>query len=159
MSLSSSDPVMVAIEKLRQHLDTHPSEDNVASELYPYGRVTVAQAREKNQVQHEAAVIILIAPNQNRLSALFIKRNAHGIHGRQIAFPGGKRDFGESFEITAIRELQEETGIQISEKNLACTLSDVYIVPSQFVVRPFVAILEESPIITPNLDEIDATFW
>ena len=153
-----ADSLTDVIAKLKTHLQ-NSTNDLDASELYPYGRVTAAEARAQEKVKHEAAVVILLAPIQERLSALFIKRSAHGIHGRQIAFPGGKRDEGESFETTAIRELYEETGILISQENIVSRLNEVFIVPSLFVVQPYVAIIETTPTVTPNLEEIDAVFW
>lgn len=41
------------------------------------------------------------------------------LHGEGTwTMPGGKLHFGESFEAGAVREVLEETGIQIEEKNL-----------------------------------------
>jgi 8-oxo-dGTP pyrophosphatase MutT (NUDIX family) len=129
------------------------------SELFPYGRITVAEAKTQGLVKHEAAVSILISPVEERLCILFIKRSAFGVHGGQIAFPGGRKDMGENFEITAIRELREETGVSINESQLICPLEPVFIVPSQFVVQPYVAIIEQPPVITPNREEVDSAFW
>ena len=131
----------------------------VTSELYPYGRVTVEEAKAQNRVRHEAAVTLVIAPINGRLNVLFIKRNNVGIHGGQIALPGGRKENGESFENTAIRELQEETGVIVATENMVCELQQVFIVPSQFVVQPFAAMLHYPPEITPNLQEIESAFW
>lgn len=38
--------------------------------------------------------------------------------------PGGKLDFGESFEQGAIRETEEETGIKLNELRLICVNND-----------------------------------
>jgi 8-oxo-dGTP diphosphatase len=50
------------------------------------------------------------------------------LHGEGTwTMPGGKVEFGESFEKTAIRELFEETGIEASEKdmNVICVNNDM----------------------------------
>lgn len=156
--LQNNDSFKLTVKKLRQQLATS-NEFSDTSSLFPYGRVTASEARAKQLIRHEAAVTIVAAPVMNRLSVLFIKRNNIGIHGRQIAFPGGRREIGESFENTAIRELQEETGVRLTPEDLVCKLQEIFIVPSQFMVQPYAAILEKSPIIIPNAEEIESVFW
>lgn len=147
-----------SLQKLRDQFAKQPNTSH-SSELYPYGRITAKEAQENHLVRDEAAVCLLISPANEKLHLLFIRRNAMGIHGGQIAFPGGKRESHESFQTTAIRELEEETGIHISEKNLIGKLHDIFIAPSKFIVQPFVAISEEMPLVKPNTNEIDSAFW
>ena len=42
------------------------------------------------------------------LRLVFIRRSPHGIHGGQIAFPGGRIDVGEEPIAAALREANEE---------------------------------------------------
>lgn len=47
------------------------------------------------------------------------------LHGEGTwTMPGGKLEFGESFEEGAIREVLEETGIQLNELKLMCVNND-----------------------------------
>ncbi len=158
MSFRTNYSVASSLQKLQEILRIPPS-GATTSELFPYGRVTPAEAHHKGLVKHEAAVAVLISVIEGRLSVLFIKRSAFGIHGGQIAFPGGRRELGERLQTTAIRELQEETGIIITENQLICPLAEVFIVPSQFVVQPYAVIIDEPPKLTIDFDEIETAFW
>lgn len=80
----------------------------------------------------------------------------------QIAFPGGRRDPGDAdLAATAIRETQEETGIDLSEAERLGTLDDLYPrIPTlpPVVVRPFVFAVPRRSDITPS-DEVSEAFW
>lgn len=65
-------------------------------------------------------------------------------HAGQIAFPGGRMEpVDESLEATALREAHEEIGVTSASVTIVGTLDDVYIAPSNFLVRPFVGVLGE----------------
>lgn len=50
-----------------------------------------------------------------------------GAHGRDTwALPGGKLEFGESPEETAVREAFEETGVWIANPQLAAVTNDIF---------------------------------
>ena len=50
--------------------------------------------------------------------------NAHG-HGTWC-FPGGHLEFGETWEVCAIRETQEETGIEITDIGFLAATNDIF---------------------------------
>ena len=58
-------------------------------------------------------------------------------HAGQWAFPGGRMDEGESPESTALRELQEEVGLDIGPEQIVGRLDD-YTTRSGFVITPVV---------------------
>ena len=61
-----------------------------------------------------AAVLIPVVVRE-RLSVILTQRTAHlSTHAGQIAFPGGRLDDGESVAETALREAEEETGLQVT---------------------------------------------
>lgn len=75
------------------------------------------------------------------------------VHSGQIAFPGGKAEKEDtSLENTALRETFEEVGIQPQQIEIIGKLSDLYIPPSNFLVTPFVGIIQEDPHITLNYE-------
>lgn len=58
-------------------------------------------------------------------------------HGGQRAFPGGRIDAGENAEQAALRELEEEVGLQLNESRVLGRLDD-YATRSGFVITPVV---------------------
>ena len=66
---------------------------------------------------------VIIYNDKNQI--LFIKRK--GKHGDgEWSFPGGKLDFGESFEECARREVLEEVGIEISNPEYVNVTNDLF---------------------------------
>lgn len=65
-------------------------------------------------------------------------------HGGQIAFPGGATDPGDESPIaTALREAQEETGLDPRGVQTLATLPGIYVPPSRFDVVPVLAYWRE----------------
>lgn len=61
-------------------------------------------------------------------------------HAGQVAFPGGSADPGDADPVaTALREAEEETGLDPSGVVPLALLPEIYIPPSGFVVTPVVA--------------------
>ena len=103
----------------------------------------------------EAAVLLPVFLKADRPFLLFIRRPEHlPHHAGQIAFPGGKRETGESLTETAIREAQEEIGLAPHTIAEMAPLTPLYIPPSNFYVHPFVAFLHEPPALLPNPAEV-----
>ncbi len=65
-------------------------------------------------------------------------------HRGQISFPGGHLDDAETAEQAALRELHEETGVDVSSVRVLGTLSEIYIPPSNASVIPIVGIMAPS---------------
>lgn len=101
-----------------------------------------------------ACVMLLLYPYQNQSTLVFIERTDAGNHAGQIALPGGKTDLEETHIQTALRETFEEIGVSVSEDKIWSRLTELYIPPSNFLVHPFLAILEEKPIFTVNTEEV-----
>lgn len=72
----------------------------------------------------DAAVLIPIYRTlDGQLHIVMILRNAGGVHGGQVAFPGGKRDQGDDTMLdTALREVREELGLAIDRKDVLAEL-------------------------------------
>ena len=58
-------------------------------------------------------------------SLLFLRRNNNPVKG-QLWFPGGRIRKGETFEETLIREVKEETGLQLIESKLVNVYSRIF---------------------------------
>ena len=75
-----------------------------------------------------------------------LRKTYKGVHSNQIGFPGGKVEVEDNnLEATALRETYEEIGVSSTEITVLKELTDVYIPPSNFLVKPFLGILKRRP--------------
>jgi 8-oxo-dGTP pyrophosphatase MutT (NUDIX family) len=130
--------------RLRERLAGHqPSSDDDASLLW-------------------AAVTVIITPEPDSILLIRRAERTGDPWGGHMALPGGRREPDDADLLgTAIRETQEEVGVQLSRENLAGTLGDV--VPRTPVlppvaVRPFVFLAPTRPELTLNA-EVAAASW
>lgn len=104
-----------------------------------------------------AAVMLLFYPVADQVFFVLIKRPAYnGVHSAQVSFPGGgveKNDTDMAF--TALRETEEETGVDRSSITVISSLSNVYIPPSNFFVFPVVGFCDHRPQFFPDKNEVD----
>ena len=103
----------------------------------------------------KAAVLALFYPNVQGETCflLTLRANYNGTHASQISFPGGKFESSDdSLKTTALREAQEEVGIQPDDVRIFKQLTDVFIPPSNFLVTPFLGLLHYTPILTKNVE-------
>src|SRR6266498_899768 len=105
----------------------------------------------------KAGVLILLYPDPEKLSLVLMKRNTYpGIHSAQISFPGGKSDpVDKNLIETALREANEETGVDIDTVEVVGTLTPLYIPVSGFEVYPTVAFVPGKPTFIPDATEVD----
>ena len=104
-----------------------------------------------------ASVLMLFYPdNENDTRLVLMLRNKYnGVHSNQISLPGGKIDkIDKSLKDTALRETEEEIGLNKSRINIIGELSSVYIPPSNFNVHPFIGYTNTTPIFVPDPKEV-----
>lgn len=103
----------------------------------------------------EAAVLIpIVAVPEPTL--IFTKRtDSVGTHKGQISFPGGAIDDGDpSMRVTALRETEEEIGLDPQSVEIIGELDTFPTFVSGYVVTPYVGWLAEEPRLTPNPAEV-----
>lgn len=105
----------------------------------------------------QSSVLILIYPKSGVYHTITILRPQYdGVHSGQISFPGGQFEEGdESLVFTALRETQEEIGVEISRNQIIGKLSDIYIHPSNFLVTPYVAVISKVPEMKKDSFEVE----
>ena len=113
--------------------------------MAPFSRERIREIPKQNYSPKLSAVLILLFPHNNSINTVLIQRPEYaGIHSGQIAFPGGKfEDDDIELSRTALRETSEEIGIITENIEIIGSLTDIYITPSNFLVRPFVASVHE----------------
>ncbi|HAI76862.1 MAG TPA: coenzyme A pyrophosphatase [Microscillaceae bacterium] len=109
-----------------------------------------------------AAVLLLLYPDPTRQQLVFpliVRTEQEGsVHSGQVAFPGGKVEPGENPLETALRETAEEIGVKVSPEQVLGELTEIYIPPSNFMVYPFVAYVEQKPLFLPDAQEVASIF-
>lgn len=97
-------------------------------------------AREDARARR-SAVLLALFEQEGQIFLPFIRRSSQlRLHSGQIAFPGGSADPGDrSLVETALREAQEEIGLNPSEVKTLGVLPPMLTVVSNFLVVPVVA--------------------
>ena len=100
-----------------------------------------------------SAVLALFYPDaKNETRFLLILRASYdGTHSAQISFPGGKKEKNDTgLEQTALRETFEEVGVLQNDVQILKQMTDAYIPPSNFLVTPFVGMIDYQPSFITN---------
>jgi 8-oxo-dGTP pyrophosphatase MutT (NUDIX family) len=80
------------------------------------------------------------------LRLVFIRRGPHGRHGGQIAFPGGRREPQDATLLeTALREAEEEVGLDPSQVKILTDLPVIETFATGFKVTPYLGWLLGAP--------------
>ncbi|SEW05739.1 NUDIX domain-containing protein [Chryseobacterium wanjuense] len=108
----------------------------------------------------KSAVLMLLYPIDNEIHFPLILRNSYeGFHSDEVGFPGGRFEISDENLIqTALRETQEEIGINPGEIQVLGTLTDIFIGPSDFNVLPVVGYLPYRPDFVPDSREVQQIF-
>ena len=127
-----SFPFTDAVRKsICDHLTTHDIYTDNNSELIP------------------AAVTIVLRKSHTKNETCFLlTRRAKTLskHSGQYALPGGRLEMGESAHLAALRELQEEVGVNAKKDQIIGKLDD-FATRSGVLITPFVVWLNpDSPI-------------
>ena len=141
---------------LREELDDSLPGVDAHLKLAPEFRVQELKTEEPPATAMESSVLILLYPRNGRLFTVVILRNEYdGAHSGQISLPGGKNETTDlDFEHTALRETQEEIGINPADIKVIGQLSRFYVRPSNFIIYPFIAFTPERPEFVPDSTEV-----
>lgn len=134
-------------------------EDNVASQrvLLRCGFRAIGEGRTREHVRwcveadtlrdagvpRRAAVLVpFVRDDAGTWRLVVVRRASGGIHGGQLAFPGGSVDAGDANSLaTALRESEEEIGLPADAVRVLASLPEVDTRVSHYVITPHLAIV------------------
>jgi 8-oxo-dGTP pyrophosphatase MutT (NUDIX family) len=107
-----------------------------------------------------SAVLIPICRGNGEYHVLFTQRSDEVVfHRGQVCFPGGTREPSDRTLLqTALRESEEEVGLQAEDVEILGELDDIPTFTSNYVISPFVALISHPRSLRTNDREVRGTF-
>ena len=104
-----------------------------------------------------AAVLVPLYLINGELHAVLTRRRADlRRHAGEISFPGGREDASDSDLIhTALREAQEEIGLDPEAVTVAGALSPIPTIATRYAIYPFVGLIEPGHDWRPSATEVE----
>ena len=110
--------------------------------------------------EREAGVLVALYDDSEGRGphVVLTRRSPHlASHTHEVAFPGGRHDPADlDLWATALREAEEEIGLDPSSVRLLGRLDPLVTVGSRSLIHPFVAVLDGPPGLVANPDEVEA---
>ena len=142
----------VLIARIEKALSASLPGHNAHLKMEPSVRRTVSGHLPKK----DGGVLILLYPYHGQMHCVFMRRAEYdGVHSGQVSFPGGlKEECDGSMTDTALREAQEEIGINASRVRVLGVLTPLHIPVSNIVVYPTVGFVSERPAFHIDPEEV-----
>ena len=95
---------------------------------------------------HDGAALLLLYPHDDTLHfTLTVRGTGLRNHTGQVSLPGGRVDEGESFEQAALREAEEEIGVDPRSVEVLGPLTPLHIPVSGYILHPVVGFATMRP--------------
>jgi 8-oxo-dGTP pyrophosphatase MutT (NUDIX family) len=152
MNASFQNFIAALQHDLQQPLPGRTAQYNMAPQPRP--------GAELDDVPHpnarQSSVLILFYPYAETVYFPLILRPTYpGVHSGQVGLPGGGFEPGDAdLTHTALREAQEEVGIDPAQVSILGQLSTLYVRPSNNLVLPVVGWVGERPTFLPDANEV-----
>ncbi|TBN06314.1 CoA pyrophosphatase [Hyunsoonleella flava] len=135
-----------------------PAESSHFKMVPPTRKAFAQYSDEQLKNAKRAGVLALFYPNNSNETkfVLMLRKTYKGVHSAQVSFPGGKKESQDkNLEETALRETFEEVGVPIPDIKVVRPLSQVFIPPSNFCVKPFVGFMDKMPTFIKEESEVE----
>ncbi len=151
------DNFQAFLRKIEQASQGNLPGQDAQFKLVPPGRDKPNLDLIESQNPKRAGVLALFYPVEDQPHVVLMKRNTYpGVHSGQISFPGGRLEPEDAdLTETALRETEEEIGVDRSSIRVLGLLSKVFIPPSNFLVQPVMGFLDHRPEFVPHDHEVD----
>ena len=112
-------------------------------------------SKENLKSLKDAAILVALFEKDGEYCFPMIKRPENvKNHPGQIALPGGAKEEEESLEETALREAQEEIGIDTTKVEIIGKLTPIPVPVSGYLVQTYIGIIDEEPEWKLSKDEV-----
>lgn len=103
-----------------------------------------------------SAVLAPLYEEDGEVMVVLTRRAQHlRSHRGEVSFPGGRQDPGEDLWTTALREAEEEIGLERHRVNGIGELDHLRTVTSDSFIVPFVGVMSEVPRLVPSPAEVE----
>jgi len=107
-----------------------------------------------------SAVLVLLSDGPDGAEVLLTRRSMQlSNHKGEMSFPGGRVDPGETAIQTALREADEEVGLDPSAPRIVGELEHLSTIVSKSYIIPVVATIDHRPDLAPQTMEVDRILW
>ena len=112
-------------------------------------------SKENLKSLKDAAILVALFEKDGEYCFPMIKRPENvKNHPGQIALPGGAKEKEESLKETALREAQEEIGIDTDKVEIIGKLTPIPVPVSGYLVQTYIGIIDEEPEWKLSKDEV-----
>jgi 8-oxo-dGTP pyrophosphatase MutT (NUDIX family) len=147
------------VQQLKQQLQVSLPGEEAQYRMAPQLRRSSLHYLQQNPDHKKGSVMLLNYECNGKLClALTLRQAYNGVHSAQVSFPGGRIEPDETVIAAALRETNEEIGIEPAAITTVGLLSPLYIPASNYLVHPVVGWLDGEPMFRKDEREVAAIF-
>ena len=144
--------------ELEKELGSLPGEKSHI-EMIPFRLAGSSYKSNYMNAKLSAVMCLFYIKNDELFGVLMERTEDGGKHSGQVSFPGGKKDTIDfNLKETALRETFEEIGIYRDSIKILGELTEVYIPVSNFLVKPYLGIIDSEVEMKLSKNEVKAIF-